>query len=143
MPVRDIHELKRFLVGKGFEAYRTLPRALALAERVRENLILDSGVCATVEPLGVSVTLRAQASQFDMSDDELFGMLREGATGILARGYAETSARKVPVHDPGDASTLLDTWYEIEFERPSCDEQELISELRFALGVEKTLYARA
>jgi hypothetical protein len=143
MPVDDIRELKQFLVGKGFEAYRTLQRTVVLAERVRENLILDSGVSATVNPLGVSVTLRAQASQFAaLTDEQLYGILRDHAAELRARGYSETSARAVPVHDPGDKATVLDTWFELEFERPSSDHQELVSELRFALALERTLSGR-
>ena len=37
-------ELKKALVSSGFEVFRTMPDHVVLAERPRENLILDSGV---------------------------------------------------------------------------------------------------
>ena len=39
-------DLKKTLVARGFEVYRTLGDQVVLADRVRENLIMDSGVAA-------------------------------------------------------------------------------------------------
>ena len=39
-------ELKKTLVARGFEVYRTLGDQVVLADRVRDNLIMDSGVAA-------------------------------------------------------------------------------------------------
>ena len=49
------------------------------------------------------------------------------------------SVAAVPVRDPGDASSTLDTWYEVAFERAVADEDELEQELRYALSLEKTV----
>src|SRR3954468_20336328 len=65
-------QLKKALIAGGFEVFRTLPEEVVLAERVRENLILDSGV--RVGPLGdgkvqVRLVLRAQKGDFPNDDD--------------------------------------------------------------------------
>ena len=37
-------DLKKTLVARGFEVYRTMGDHVILADRVRDNLIMDSGV---------------------------------------------------------------------------------------------------
>jgi len=134
-------ELKKTLVARGFEVYRTLGDQVVLADRVRENLIMDSGVA--VRPgaaLAVRFVIRAQASDFPSSSaEDLYERARICAAEACARGYAEVSVAAVPVRDPGDASATLDTWYEVAFERPVASEDELESELRYALALEKTV----
>jgi len=58
-------ELKKLLLAEGFEVYRTLSDQIVLADRVRDNLIMDSGVAARLggEP-GVRFVVRAQGSEF-------------------------------------------------------------------------------
>ncbi len=133
-------ELKKTLVARGFEVYRTLGDQVILADRVRDNLIMDSGVAAKLgDALGVRFVVRAQASDFPSDNpDDLYARARECATPALDRGYAEVGVAAVPVRDPGDASSTLDTWYEVSFERVVGNEDELEQELRYALGLEKT-----
>lgn len=134
-------ELKKTLVARGFEVYRTLGDQVVLADRVRDNLIMDSGVA--VRPgaaLAVRFVVRAQASDFPAaSPDDLYARARVCAAEACDRGYAEVSVAEVPVRDPGDASSTLDTWYEVAFERAVASEDELESELRYALALEKTV----
>ena len=134
-------ELKKTLVARGFEVYRTLGDQVVLADRVRENLIMDSGVA--VRPgaaLAVRFVVRAQASDFPAaSADDLYERARVCAADACGRGYAEVGVAEVPVRDPGDASSTLDTWYEVAFERPVANDDELESELRYALALEKTV----
>ena len=134
-------ELKKTLVARGFEVYRTLGDQVVLADRVRENLIMDSGVA--VRPgagLAVRFVVRAQATDFPAATaDDLYDRARACAVEALGRGYAEVSVAAVPVRDPGDASATLDTWYEVAFERPVANEDELEQELRYALALEKTV----
>jgi hypothetical protein len=134
-------ELKKTLVARGFEVYRTLGDHVVLADRVRDNLIMDSGVA--VRPgtvMSVRFVVRAQASDFpSVSADELYERARDCAVEALGRGYAEVGVAEVPVRDPGDASSTLDTWYEVSFERDVASEDELEHELRYALGLEKTV----
>jgi hypothetical protein len=132
--------LKKSLVAEGFEVYRTSPNLIILADRVRDNLLMDSGVAVVHgEPLVVRITLRARAAEFPGDGEQaLFERARALATPVKDRGYDEIAAIAVPVMDPGDPSRTLDTWYEITYERRLADEGDLHPELRFALTVPKT-----
>ena len=134
-------ELKKTLVARGFEVYRTLGDQVVLADRVRDNLIMDSGVAARPgDVLAVRFVVRAQASDFPSAiAGELYDRARACAAEALVRGYSEVGVAEVPVRDPGDASSTLDTWYEVAFERSVASEDELESELRYALALEKTV----
>jgi hypothetical protein len=134
-------ELKKNLVARGFEVYRTLGDQVVLADRVRDNLIMDSGVAARPGAvLAVRFTVRAQASDFPAAvAGELYDRARACAADAVGRGYSEVGVAEVPVRDPGDASSTLDTWYEVAFERSVASEDELENELRYALGLEKTV----
>lgn len=135
------NELKKTLLARGFEVYRTLGDQVVLADRVRDNLIMDSGVAAKPGAvLAVRFVVRAQASDFpSASASDIYQRARECAIDAVGRGYTEVGVAEVPVHDPGDASSTLDTWYEVSFERPVASEDELEQELRYALGLEKTV----
>lgn len=132
--------LKKSLVAEGFEVYRTSPNLIILADRVRDNLLMDSGVAVVQgEPLVVRITLRARAAEFPGDGaDALYERARALAAPIRDRGYGEISCTSVPVTDPGDPNRTLDTWYEITYERNLGEEAELHPELRFALSVPKT-----
>ncbi|HMA95456.1 MAG TPA: hypothetical protein VKP30_22360, partial [Polyangiaceae bacterium] len=110
---------------------------VALAERVRDNLLMDGNVAAcTGNHLAVRFTTRTQQSEFP-SDDEvaLFNRARCRGEVALVRGYVESDRVVVPVYDPGDPSRTLDTWYEVAFARDVSSLEELIVELRFALDL--------
>ncbi len=134
-------ELKKTLVARGFEVYRTLGDQVVLADRVRDNLIMDSGVAAKPgATLAVRFVMRAQASDFPSAKPEdLYERARVSAAEARGRGYVEVGVAAVPVRDPGDASNTLDTWYEVAFERAVANEDELEQELRYALSIEKTV----
>ncbi|HYP87231.1 MAG TPA: hypothetical protein VEQ59_03745 [Polyangiaceae bacterium] len=133
-------ELKKTLVARGFEVYRTLGDHIVLADRVRDNLIMDSGVAVRPgDKLTVRFVVRAQASDFPGAKaDDLYDRARACAAEARGRGYAEVGVAEVRVRDPGDASSTLDTWYEVSFERLVASEDELEQELRYALALEKT-----
>jgi hypothetical protein len=135
------NDLKKTLVARGFEVYRTLGDQVVLADRVRDNLIMDSGVAAKPGAvLGVRFVMRAQASDFPSAKpDDVYARARVCAAEAVGRGYAEVGVAEVPVPDPGDASSTLDTWYEVAFERAVASEDELEQELRYALALEKTV----
>lgn len=137
-------DLKRALIARGFEIYRTLPEEVALAERVRDNLLMDGAVAAcTGGKLRVQFIVRAESSAFPgESAEELFGRARRLAETPERRGYRETTTRVVPIYDPGDRSKTLDTWYEVLFERAVVDLEELATELREALALEKSAAGR-
>jgi hypothetical protein len=132
-------ELKKSLIAQGFEIYRTMVDRVALAERVRDNLLMDGHVAAcTGDSLAVRFTTRAQQSEHPNEDEStLLNRARILGKIALARGYAEVDCAVVPVYDPGDPSRTLDTWYEVSFSRTVMSLDELLQELRFALGLDK------
>lgn len=132
--------LKKSLVAEGFEVYRTSPNLIILADRVRDNLLMDSGVAVVHgEPLVVRITLRARAAEFPGDGEQaLYERARSLAKPMTERGYGEVGCVSVPVMDPGDPSRTLDTWYEVVYERHVGDESDLHPELRFALSLAKT-----
>jgi hypothetical protein len=139
MPDPSPIELKRILLSNGFEIYRTTQDEVVLADRVRDNLLMDSGVAAKVTPnLAVRVVMRAEALQFPGEKaDELW--LRARDLAKAATEYREVTTRVVPIRDPGDESRTLDTWYEVWLERPVLGLDELVCELRRALAIERSV----
>jgi hypothetical protein len=138
MPSPTPSELKKQLIAAGFEIFRVQGNRVHLADRVRENLMMDAGVAAVAsDPPAVRLVVRSQASHFaGETPDQLFGRARSLAAASVARGYYEVEATVVPVRDPGGGPTTLDTWYEVAYEKVVTD-AELVAELRYALGVEK------
>jgi hypothetical protein len=133
-------ELKKTLQSHGFEVYRTTKEEIVLADRVRDNLLMDSAVAVrTGEKLSIRVTIRAEAAEFPgAAMEELFARARRVAEPALLRGFRETGTKVVPIHDPGDRARTLDTWYEIWLERAVAGLEELEEELRVALSLEKS-----
>ena len=140
-------QLKKTLVANGFEVFRTLPDEVVLAERVRENLILDSGV--RVAPLDggrlqVRVVLRAQRADFPNEDEAaLFERVRKLAEPALAEGFNEVSTTVNAVKDPADASRTLDTFYEVNLAQEVAGVDALLVVLKFVLSLEKAVGHRA
>ena len=73
--------------------------------------------------------VRAQASDFQGETPE---WLQEHARRVgepaLQLGYSEFSANVVPIRDPSDQTHVLDTWYEVGFERTVPDAAALVVE---------------
>jgi len=138
MPSPSPTELKKQLIAAGLEIFRVQGNRVHLADRVRENLIMDGGVAAVAsDPLSVRLVVRAQASHFaGESPEQLFGRARGLATASEQRGYVEVDTAVVPIRDPGGGPGTLDTWYEVSYEK-AVSPDELVAELRYALGVEK------
>ncbi len=134
------NELKKALIAEGFEVYRTLPDRIVLADRVRDNLIMDSGVSVGFEgELSVRFVVRAQRSEFVGEDDAaLFDHARALATAERGSGYSEVATEIVPIRDPGDKSRTLDTWFEVSFERQVDSTEVIFGELKRLIALEKT-----
>ena len=136
-------QLKKALIAGGFEVFRTLPEEVVLAERVRENLILDSGV--RVGPLDdggvrVRLVLRAQRTDFPSDeDDTLFDRVRKLAEPAIAEGFAEVSTNLNAVKDPADPERTLDTFYEVFLSREVATLEDAMPVLKFALSLEKAV----
>jgi hypothetical protein len=138
-PPNSASRIKKALIDAGFEVFRSRGEEIVLAERPRENLIMDSGVrLRIVEPLEVRIVLRAQKADFPNEDDHhLFERVRKLAAPALTDGFAEVSTAATKVNDPGDAERTLDTFYEITYAKPAPALGDAIEVLRVALGFEK------
>jgi hypothetical protein len=132
-------QVKKALVDAGFEVFRARAEEIVLAERPRENLIMDSGVRLRVtEPLQVRVVLRAQKADFPNEDESrLFERVRRLAGPALDDGFAEVSTSVIRIPDPGDEARTLDTFYEIVYAKDAETLDSAFDELKFALGLEK------
>jgi hypothetical protein len=145
LPPPTIQDLKRTLVAAGLEIYRTRPDAVHLAERPRDNQILDAGIA--VRPvdgaLEVRVVMRAQRSDFPGdAAPALYERVREHAhADLTARGFVEAESREQRMLDPGDKSKLLDVWYELVFARKFADAAAAIDEIKRILPLEKYVKA--
>jgi hypothetical protein len=130
---------RRTLIEAGFEVFRTRGEEILLAERPRENLIMDSGVRLRLgEPLEVRVVLRAQKADFPNDDEAfLFDRVRKLAAPALTDGFAEIGTSVTPVTDPGDAERTLDTFYEITYAKSAGALEQALVVLKFAMGLEK------
>jgi hypothetical protein len=131
--------VKKALVEAGFEVFRTRGEEIVLAERPRENLIMDSGVRLRVaQPLEVRVVLRVHKADFPNEDDgNLFERVRKLAAPAVSEGFSEVSTAVNPVTDPGDGQRTIDTFYEITYAKPAFALSDALVELKYALSIEK------
>jgi hypothetical protein len=134
-----VAQLKKALIEAGFEVFRTRGEEIVLAERPRENLILDSGVRVRMgTPLQIRFVVRAQQADFpNDGETSLFDRARGAAARAVAAGFAEVEATTTRVADPGDASRTLDTFYEVIFAKAAATVADAVVEVRFVLGLEK------
>jgi hypothetical protein len=139
MPTHTPQQLKRALVDAGFIVFRTLPDEVVVAERVRENLIMDSGVrLRSVPGLEVRVLLRLQRGNFPGEDDaKLYARVRARGAAALASGFREVSYQTSHVADPGDSTRMLDTFYEVLLGREASDLEAALEGVRFAFGLDR------
>lgn len=129
-------ELKRLLVSQGFQVFRTLGSQVLLADRVRDNLVMDSGVAVQCSKgLAIRVTVRAQASDYPKETEiQLLERARLLMTTSPPQGYVEVETAVVPIADPGEPNKQLDVSYEVTFEKPSIEADSLGAELRVVLS---------
>ena len=131
-------EIKKAIVAAGLEVFRTRPDEVVLAERVRENLILDSGVrVRSSGALEVRVVMKVQQADFPGEPDEaLFDRAR--ALGARASGFTEIGTHTDTVSDPGGSQRTLDVVYEVTFSKPEADLDAAIATARAIMGIERT-----
>ena len=134
-------EAKKALVAAGLEVYRTRGEVVHLADRVRENLLMDAGAYVRAgEALRVGLVVRAEAGDFPGEDAaQLFARARAVAAAALPDGYREVATQVHPVADPGDAAKTIDTWCEVQLEKPVPDLAAAIDEVRRAVAFDKAV----
>lgn len=132
-------QLKKLLVSAGFQVFRTLGSQVLLADRVRDNLVMDSGVAVVLsKELSIRVTMRAQASDYPReTEKELLARARELMASAAKDDYSEVETAVVPIPDPSEPSKELDTYYEVTFEKRGIDADSLPAELRRLLGLKR------
>lgn len=137
-------ELKKALISAGFEIYRTVGEEVILADRARENLILDSGVrMRASDPIEVRLVMGIRRAQFPADDETaLFDRVRKLAAPLIAEGFAEVATGVAPVTDPADNERTLDTFYEVIFAKAESAFDGALPSLRLALSVAKTAESR-
>ena len=138
-PPNSAAQVKKALLEASLEVFRTKGDEIVLAERPRENLIMDSGVRLRVgATFEVRVVLRAQHADYPNEDEpKLFARVREHGARVLNEGFVETATAVTPVKDPSDAEHTLDTFYEITYAKPAPRFDDALVELRLAMGLEK------
>jgi hypothetical protein len=148
-------DIKKALKEAGLEVYRTRGEVVHLADRVRENLLMDSGTFvrgaavtpgpqaapdSDAAPVSVGFVVRAQRNDFpNDGEDRLFERARQLGGPAALRGYVEVVAEVRRVVDPGDGQRTLDTWCEVSFEKAVADLGAAVVEARFALSIEKAV----
>lgn len=141
MPSPKVQEIKKHLVGKGFLVYRCGAEDVMLAERVRDNLIMDASVGVIAgEPLRVRFLARAQRNDFPWSQENpaaLFERARRAVAAAAPEGFREVGTVTTPLLDPIDAAQVLDVWYQVVFEKDVTDLDEAVTAVRFAIALEK------
>jgi hypothetical protein len=136
----SLAEIKKALVAAGFELYRTRGDEVHVADRVRDNLIMDSGVSVRAKgSLSVRFVARAQRSDFP-SDGPASLFEKARGLGVIAeaRGYAETGSATSSIQDPADPNHTLDVWYEVAYEKGVASLEEAMLEVGFVLKIDKT-----
>lgn len=137
-------EIKQTLIEAGLEVYRTTGEEVIVADRVRDNLILDSGVRVRAgDPMEVRLIMGLRQTQYpNDAPEQLFGRLRELAAAALGQGFAETEAKQAPVNDPADAKKRLDTFFELVLVKREPDRGAMLDLVRFAAEIAKTAESR-
>jgi hypothetical protein len=142
MPSHTPLQLKRALIDAGFIIFRTLPEEVVVAERVRENLIMDSGIRLRGTPeLSVRMVMRVQRTNYPGEDEsKLFERARALGAPAVAQGFREVSHQTSQVSDPGDSSRMLDTFYEVVFSRDAESVEAALEGVRFALSLSRVTH---
>ncbi|HEX7667649.1 MAG TPA: hypothetical protein VF407_24140 [Polyangiaceae bacterium] len=139
-------ELKKALISAGFEVYRTKAEEVMLADRVRDNLILDSGVRVRAKSdaeFEVRLVMGVRKTQYPGDDENaMFDRVRKLAEPVLKMGFDEIKTAQAPVADPSDQSRTLDTFFDVEFGNSAPSFDDAVPLVKAAIEVAKTAESR-
>ena len=117
-----------------------------LADRVRDNLILDSGVRVSsndANEVRVNLVMGIRHTQYPGENEQaLFERVRQLAGPLLAAGFAEMGTSQNPVTDPSDATKTLDIFFDVTFGKNEPTFEAAQPSIRVALEVAKTAESR-
>ncbi len=117
-----------------------------LADRVRDNLILDSGVRVSATAAGqirVNLVMGIRHTQYPGENEQaLFERVRRLAGPLLTAGFSEMGTGQSPVTDPSDASKTLDIFFDVTFGKNEPSFDAALPALKVALEVAKTAESR-
>lgn len=132
----ELDELKRLIRSAGYQMYGTRGREVLLAERVRDNLILDSGISVSPDPLTIHVIVRAQMFHFQgQTLDEGRAFAETLGEAFLSLGYQRRGAKEVTIPDLNNVGAALDTVCEVSLEKPLVGPEDLTSAIQEALAL--------
>lgn len=132
-------EILQRLTDGGIEVYQVAEAEIQIAERIRFHM-MDSGVRVQLLPdLRVQFVARSQRSDFpSLSADELFDKVHTNMRAVVSsRGYDENRRSVQPITNPMDGNQVLDVWHEVTYQSRELSPDELVEEIRWALGLEK------
>ena len=136
-----VSHVKQLLKSSGIMVYRSTNDCVALAELVRDNLIMEAHVSVHVgESLWVRMVTRAQRSDFPSSresEESLLTRARNLGAPALGLGFKEVQQQVENIPDPMDPEQAIDVWYKVVFEKQVDSEQQLLATIREAMGMEK------
>jgi len=132
-------ETKRALRDAGFQVYDVKEEFISLAERVRDNLILHSGIAIRATPPAIRVHLRAQSTHFPgQSQDRVYAHAETLAREFERRGYAILGSSRTEVTDPSFPERTIDVVLGVTVERLCDDFSEVLTEVGAAFLLPRT-----
>lgn len=129
------------LVARGVDILRVDAAEIALAKRVRSHL-MDAGVSVQLgTEANVRFIVRAQSSDFPGAGaKQLYEKVRgEVSASASAQGFEEVAQHPREVRDPGDASRVLDVWYELTYAKPLGESDAWLDDIRWAMTISKVV----
>jgi hypothetical protein len=136
--VVDPRDLKRALVAAGLEVFRTRGEEIHLAERQNVSL-MEAGVRVRggAAPR-VIVVARAQRSDAVAAHaEQLFELVRLRSATLVEAGFLEVSAEPREIRSVSDPAHVVDTWFEVTFERDANDLEGLVHLARLAIRADR------
>jgi hypothetical protein len=120
----NVADLKKALQQQGLQIYRSMADEVRIAERVRENLILDSGISVSTA-LEVIVVFRTEKRAFPgESEHSLFARARTLAGVAKAHGLSEKRTNSSEITDASNENRVLDEVFEVTYSRTADDLNE-------------------